>query len=154
MSFNQRHSSCKCIYMRNLPRLRYFTFTITFYFTTKYECTMHYYECIDMYRSGKYISKKNLRKNGLVSLLISPWGSQTNKGKSSVGKCQSVPKDKSYQFHFLFLKKEGIPRTFKYLFHLKSYPFPSGIVNNKSSSFLTITKIVSTFFFRCKNSKL
>ena len=57
-----------------------------------------------------------------------------------------MPKDKSYQFHFLFLKKEGIPRTFKYLFHLKSYPFPSGIVNNNSSSFLTITKIVSTFF--------
>ena len=106
MSFNQRHCKCMHIYMRILPRLRCFTFTITFYFTTKYECTMHYYECIDTYRSGKYISKKNLRKNGLVSLLISPWGSQTNKGTSSVGKCQSVPKDKSYQFHFLFLKKD------------------------------------------------
>ena len=44
---------------------------------------------------------------------------------------------------FPIFKERCTFSKYPHLFHLKSYP---AFVNNKSSSFLTITKIVSTFF--------
>ena len=46
----------------------------------------------------------------------------------------------------IFLKRKNALKVPAFFFYLKSYPFPCHFVNNKSSSFLTITKIVSTFF--------